>query len=111
MGFLTARAYLNGTRDYTLNFSGLADYIATFRSSMPLKTVYRASKNEKSKPRNTTTDQAKIDDILDKISASGYDSLTQQEKEFLFKAGKNSKAPFMKLSFSKEYSFMSILLL
>ena len=55
---------------------------------MPLKTVYRASKNEKSKPRNTTTDQAKIDDILDKISASGYDSLTQQEKEFLFKAGK-----------------------
>ena len=88
MGFLTARAYLNGTRDYTLNFSGLADYITTFRSSMPLKTVYRASKNEKSKPRNTTTDQAKIDDILDKISASGYDSLTQQEKEFLFKAGK-----------------------
>ena len=32
--------------------------------------------------------QKKIDDILDKISQSGYDSLTKEEKEFLFKAGK-----------------------
>ena len=32
--------------------------------------------------------QKKIDDILDKISKSGYDSLTKEEKEFLFKAGK-----------------------
>ena len=29
----------------------------------------------------------KIDVILDKISKSGYDSLTAEEKEFLFKAG------------------------
>jgi hypothetical protein len=29
-----------------------------------------------------------IDNILDKISQSGYDSLTTEEKEFLFKAGK-----------------------
>ena len=30
-----------------------------------------------------------LDDIiLDKISKSGYDSLTKSEKEFLFKAGK-----------------------
>jgi membrane associated rhomboid family serine protease len=32
--------------------------------------------------------QQQIDEILDKISQSGYDSLTVQEKEFLFKAGK-----------------------
>lgn len=32
--------------------------------------------------------QQQIDEILDKISQSGYDSLTTQEKEFLFKAGK-----------------------
>jgi hypothetical protein len=32
--------------------------------------------------------QQQIDDILDKISKSGYDSLSQQEKDFLFKAGK-----------------------
>jgi len=32
--------------------------------------------------------QQQIDEILDKISQSGYDSLTKEEKEFLFKVGK-----------------------
>ena len=32
--------------------------------------------------------QQQIDEILDKISQSGYDSLSKEEKEFLFKAGK-----------------------
>ena len=32
--------------------------------------------------------QQQIDEILDKISQSGYDALTAEEKEFLFKAGK-----------------------
>lgn len=34
--------------------------------------------------------QEKIDAILDKISKSGYDSLTKQEKDFLFQAGKEN---------------------
>lgn len=33
--------------------------------------------------------QEKIDKILDKISHSGYDSLSKEEKDFLFKSGKN----------------------
>lgn len=33
--------------------------------------------------------QKKMDKILDKISRSGYDSLTKEEKDFLFKSGKN----------------------
>jgi hypothetical protein len=36
------------------------------------------------------TNQKKIDLILDKISKSGYDSLTKEEKEFLFKSGNKS---------------------
>jgi hypothetical protein len=32
--------------------------------------------------------QQQIDEILDKISRSGYDSLSKEEKAFLFKAGK-----------------------
>jgi membrane associated rhomboid family serine protease len=32
--------------------------------------------------------QQQIDEILDKISRSGYDSLTKEEKDFLFRAGK-----------------------
>lgn len=34
------------------------------------------------------TRQKKIDSILDKISKSGYESLTKEEKDFLFRAGK-----------------------
>ena len=37
-------------------------------------------------------DQSKIDDILDKISKSGYESLTKEEKELLFRtSNKNNK--------------------
>ena len=32
--------------------------------------------------------QQQIDEILDKISASGYDALSKEEKDFLFRAGK-----------------------
>jgi len=33
--------------------------------------------------------QQKVDKILDKISRSGYDSLSKEEKDFLFKSGRN----------------------
>ena len=35
------------------------------------------------------TRQMEVDRILDKISKSGYDSLTKKEKEFLFNQSKN----------------------
>ena len=46
-------------------------------------------KNTKVNQNNNNFDQKKIDSILDKISDSGYDSLTKKEKEYLFKVGKN----------------------
>ena len=53
----------------------------------PLKTVYK-----KSKPianlQNDKNKQRKIDSILDKISKSGYETLTKEEKDFLFSVGK-----------------------
>lgn len=62
------------------------------KKTTPFKKVHRNGK-PKSKPsgsRIVTKDktQQQIDEILDKISQSGYDSLTKEEKEFLFKAGK-----------------------
>jgi membrane associated rhomboid family serine protease len=44
------------------------------------------SKNGSNKPR-----QEEIDRILDKISQSGYDSLSKQEKEILFRASKDNE--------------------
>ena len=52
-----------------------------------LKTVYK-SKEKKQKTSNINLNQQQIDAILDKISKSGYDTLTASEKEFLFKQGK-----------------------
>jgi len=40
------------------------------------------------KSKEEVSQQKKIDEILDKISQSGYDSLTKAEKEFLFNASK-----------------------
>ncbi|NVK51621.1 MAG: rhomboid family intramembrane serine protease [Flavobacteriaceae bacterium] len=53
----------------------------------PLKTVYK-SKKSPTRQANTTYKQQKINAILDKISKSGYDTLSQEEKDFLFKQGK-----------------------
>ena len=53
-------------------------------------------KNNKKIKRNKTFsgsnfDQKKIDFILDKISESGYESLTKEEKNYLFKASNKKK--------------------
>ena len=53
-------------------------------------------KNNKKIKRNKTFsgsnfDQKKIDSILDKISESGYESLTKEEKNYLFKATNKKK--------------------
>lgn len=50
------------------------------------KTSATASKKTAGTDNET---QAKTDAILDKISKSGYDNLTKEEKEFLFKLSKN----------------------
>tara|TARA_R110002124_G_scaffold159411_2_gene326610 strand:+ start:5505 stop:6359 length:855 start_codon:yes stop_codon:yes gene_type:complete len=54
----------------------------------PLKTVYKSKKTAPKKEANTTYKQQKINLILDKISKSGYDTLSKEEKDFLFKQGK-----------------------
>ena len=82
-------------KDIGSGFERLMDAMANwFKPKSNLKTVHR-NRNRKSyagKTKdefNTYNDQKKVDLILDKISKSGYESLTSEEKEFLFKAGKN----------------------
>jgi hypothetical protein len=62
------------------------------RKSKPFKKVHRtykaAAEKRVSKIVTKNKAQQQIDDILDKISQSGYESLSSEEKEFLFKAGK-----------------------
>ena len=58
------------------------------RKKTPLKTVHKSAKKKTSSVKNTSINQKQIDAILDKISKSGYDTLTKAEKDFLFRQGK-----------------------
>lgn len=88
-GFLYAKQLENGN-DIGNWFEKLLNYlfnIFKFKKKQPLQTVYKSSKRKKAN-EVTKTKQRKIDDILDKISKSGYESLSKEEKEFLFRSGK-----------------------
>lgn len=83
-GFL----YVSQASNKELNiFSWFSELFKTKRK--PLKTVHKSKKRTASTPKHVKpNNQQKIDGILDKISKSGYDTLTKEEKEFLFKQGK-----------------------
>ena len=57
------------------------------RKKSPLRTVHKTT-TKKNTSKDVNLNQQQIDKILDKISKSGYDTLTKSEKEFLFKQGK-----------------------
>jgi membrane associated rhomboid family serine protease len=93
-GFIFIKLLENGI-DLSKIVSCVLDFFAnifTKSASTPFKKVHKNYSRpvEKSGSRIITKDKAQqqIDEILDKISQSGYDSLTKEEKEFLFKAGK-----------------------
>lgn len=87
-GYIYAKQ-LSAGNDIGKWFESIVDYFTNLfkpKRKSTLKTVHkskRRSANEVSK-----TKQRKIDEILDKISKSGYNSLTQEEKDYLFRAGK-----------------------
>lgn len=94
LGYIYARQLTNG-RDIGEGFSkfldGLANMFRGKEKKAPLKTVHRKKKTSVSKKGvnyEKESHQRKIDTILDKISKSGYESLSKAEKDFLFKAGK-----------------------
>lgn len=62
-----------------------------FKPSPKIKVTYTQTKSKAGKstpPSRTASEQAEIDAILDKISESGYESLSKEEKQKLFNASK-----------------------
>lgn len=97
LGYLYASQLLKGT-DIGSGFSKFLDAFANLfkktEKKASMKTVYKnQTVNNQSKAKadyDKKTHQKKIDAILDKISKSGYESLSQTEKDFLFQAGKEN---------------------
>jgi membrane associated rhomboid family serine protease len=93
-GFLYIKLLKMGT-DLSLIVTNSVNFFANIfkaKKGTPFKKVHRnpTQPNQKTVSKIVVKDktQQQIDEILDKISQSGYDSLTKDEKEFLFKAGK-----------------------
>jgi membrane associated rhomboid family serine protease len=89
-GYIYIKLLQNGT-----DLSRIVDSILNLfskKQSTPFKKVHVNPKKPAAKRESKIVikdkTQQQLDDILDKISQSGYDSLTAEEKEFLFKAGK-----------------------
>lgn len=92
LGFFYAKQALQG-KDITswvgssINFTA-AIFSKSDKSKMKVKYKKPPTDNYEYNSRKKE-EQAVIDSILDKISKSGYDSLSKKEKEILFKASKN----------------------
>ncbi|AUS04566.1 rhomboid family protein [Pseudotamlana carrageenivorans] len=93
LGYAYAQQLLKGN-DIGKGFESMADTVSGwFKTSKkgPLKTVHKNKSKIGGYAKsdfNAFNNQKKIDVILDKISKSGYESLTAEEKEFLFRAEK-----------------------
>ncbi len=77
---------------YSVKYNNGSDLVNSILSYFKKNTNNKPS--VKSKTDNKSFNQDKIDEILDKISDSGYDSLTKSEKEYLFKVGKDEGDKF-----------------
>ena len=93
-GFIFIKLLQNGT-DLSKFVSSFIDFFTNLfrkQKTTPFKKVHKNYNKpvEKTVSKIITKDksQQQIDEILDKISQSGYDSLNKEEKEFLFRVGK-----------------------
>jgi membrane associated rhomboid family serine protease len=97
-GYLLGYVYalqLKKGEDIGKGFEGVMDTVTSWFSPKRgnLKTVHRRQKKKAyaghtKEEFNEFNNQKQIDIILDKISKSGYESLSKEEKDFLFRAGK-----------------------
>jgi membrane associated rhomboid family serine protease len=87
-GWLFIRQYRQGndiTKVVTRVAAGLSNL---FKPSPRLKVEYKKTRNDFDYNKQKAMRQQHIDEILDKISKSGYESLSKEEKEILFKVSK-----------------------
>jgi len=87
-GYLFILQYKQG-KDITRWFSVIMDSIfSLFKRKKKMKVTYKRTSNEYEYNAVKKEKQQSLDTILDKISKSGYESLTKEEKDTLFKMGK-----------------------
>jgi hypothetical protein len=87
-GWLFASQIKSG-RDITKWFGNIMDALFSFlKPREKIKVSYRRPSDEIEYNSQKLERQSEIDRILDKISKGGYESLSKEEKDILFKMGK-----------------------
>lgn len=89
LGFLFVLQYRKG-RDITRGFSKMLDFIGSLFKPRKLKVAHKKPVNDMDYRKTRIDTQKEIDRILDKISKGGYESLTKEEKETLFRMGNSN---------------------
>jgi membrane associated rhomboid family serine protease len=88
MGYIFTLQYNKG-KDITMGFSRFLDKIFhIFRPRKKMRVTHKKPTNDYEYNKQKIENQKEVDRILDKISTKGYDSLSREEKEILFKMGK-----------------------
>jgi hypothetical protein len=73
-------------KDIGSGFNNIIDALVTLlKPRKKMKVTHKKAANEYEYNKTKAEHQSKINTILDKISKGGYDSLTKEEKETLFK--------------------------
>lgn len=75
-------------KDISLSMERLIDQFTGLFKKKNLKTVYKKTQSDDEFRSDKVKRSKNIDEILDKIAKSGYDSLNEKEKEYLFKNSK-----------------------
>jgi membrane associated rhomboid family serine protease len=80
---------LQGGFDFTSPFTkAFGAVLNLFKPKSNIKVTYKSDSVKAEKSSRSRYEQQRVDDILDKIARSGYDSLTKEEKDFLFNYSK-----------------------
>jgi membrane associated rhomboid family serine protease len=88
LGFFFAYYYKRG-KDISRGFDRMMDRIASwFKPRQPkMKVTHKRPVDDMEYNQQKAEDRKNLDEILDKISKGGYESLTAREKEILFRMG------------------------
>ncbi len=87
-GYIYILRYRKG-HDLTRGLNKLLDSIFSFFKPKPkIKVTHKHTETDHEYNRRKAEERSEIDRILDKIAKSGYDNLTKDEKDLLFRQGK-----------------------
>ena len=87
-GALTGYLYIISLRSGFDISSPFTKFLGLFKRKSKVKVGYKNTDGKVAPPARSKGEQERVDEILDKIARSGYDSLSKEEKDFLFNYSK-----------------------